>query len=293
MIRYFPIVLAFVILVIIVIVLQRRRGQQSLPDYHIQLCIPFAGPASINVQTIQQQFKQRWKMEVACGQAPQLGSAQDGVTTYLMGNGIHNVRLTVSRNPLPANLVNATIGAAPALTDAEKTAIEKHQGYISLEYLHGPEDPAARVRFAAQTLLTLAQLDGALGYVSVPAMLYRPRIRIDDFLGRTELNSTDLYLLFVNSHSVDDKGTIWLHTHGLEGFDLPDLQVRFSDGSQQRYYWELLSEASVYMIERGPVFKAGDTAELTGDGVIYEIKSVRPDANHPFGFFGCLEIVRR
>ncbi len=293
MTRYLPIVLALVILAIIVIVLQRRRGQAPLPHYHIHLCIPFAGPAGLNVATIRRQFAERWKTEIACGEAPQLEPAQEGVTTYLMGNGIHNVRLSVSRNPLPPNLVNVTIGAAPALTDAEKTALEKHQGYISLDYLQGPEDPAARVRFAAQTLLLLAQLDSALGYINVSAMLYRTRTQIESFFGLSELKSTDLYLLFVQIHSVDDEGALWLHTHGLEGFDLPDLQVRFTDRSQQQYYWGLLSDASVYMIERGPVFKPGDTAELTGDGVMYEIKSVRPDTDHPFGSFGCLEIVRK
>jgi hypothetical protein len=84
-----------------------------------------------------------------------------------------------------------------------------------------------------------------------------------------------------------------MHTHGLDQFNVPDLQTRFRDSKQHEYYWELISDASIYTIENGPVLKPGDTAELKGDGVIYEIVSAKIDPDHPFGSFGCLEIVRK
>jgi len=60
-----------------------------------------------------------------------------------------------------------------------------------------------------------------------------------------------------------------------------------------QYFWELISDASIYMIENGPILKPGHTAELQGDGVLYEIHAAPPDPEHPFGSFGCLEIVAK
>jgi len=289
--RYLIIIFVVVVVVVVAVALHRWHSQRSLPAYHIHLYIPFAARPAIDAEAIIEQFQRRWNTEVACGEAPQLGPTEEKVMTYLMGNGTHNLRLTVSRNSLPPNLVNVVIDGAPELSGTDKRAIRANQGYVSFDYLVGPEEPAARVRFAAQTLLALAELDGALGYINVSAMLYRPRSHVESFFKQKNLESTDLYLLFVHTHSVEDNGGIWLHTHGLEQFGAPDLQTRFSDTNRHEYYWELLSDASIYMIENGPVLKPGDTAELKGDGVIYKIASAKPDPDHPFGAFGSLEII--
>ncbi len=292
--RYLIIMFIVAVFVVAVIFIRRRRQQNSMPDSHIHLCILFGVSPSVDGDIVMQQFKHRWKANVACGEAERLGPQQEGCKTYLMGNGTHNLRVTVSQVPLPSALVNVTIDGAPEIADADNTAMHNHKGYISIDYLLGPTDDAvARVRFAAQALLSLAELDGALGYVNVSAMLYRPRSHVETFLNQSELESTDLYMLFARTHSVEDNGGTWVHTHGLEQFSVPDLQTRFTDAKQHDYYWELISDASIYMIENGPVLKPGDTAELKGDGVIYEIKSAKPDPDHPFGSFGCLEIVRK
>lgn len=287
------IVVGVLVLLVVVMAILRRQRKKSLLDSHIHLCIPFAVSPAVDADMVKQQFKQRWNMDVRCGEAKELSPQGEECKTFLMGNGAHKLRITVSPVPLPSDLIKVTIDGAPELAEADKSAIRNQQGYISIDYLLGPDDGLARVKFAAQVLLTVAELQGALGYINVSAMLYRPRSHIESFFKHPELESTDLYMLFVHTHCVEDNGTIWLHTHGLEQFSVPDLQTRFADARQHEYYWQLISDASVYMIENGPVLKPGDTAELKGDGVIYEIRSAKPEPDHPFGTSGCLEIVRK
>ena len=291
--RYLIILIIVAAIAVAAIIIRRRRQQDSLPDYHIHLCIPFSVSPSVDGEIIMQRFKQRWKTEIACGEAEGLSPQQEGCKTYLMGNGIHNLRITVSQVALPSGLVNVTVDGAPQLADTDKAAMRNHKSYISIDYLLGPPDDAvARVRFTAQVLLSLAELHGALGYVNVSAMLYRPISLIETFFSQSEIETADLYMLFAHTHSVRDDGSTWVHKHGLEQFGIPDLQTRFADSNQHEYYWELISDASIYMIENGPVLKPGDTVELKDDGVIYGIKAATPDPDHPFGSLGCLEIAR-
>ena len=259
----------------------------------IHLYLPFATAAALNPATIVREFKQRWETKIISGEAEQLVSLEEDDGTYLLGNGTHNIRLKVSDRPLSGELVDALLMAVPGLEDSHKNALQNHKGYVSVDYLFGPNTPVERVRFAAQVLLVLVQQEGALGYANISAMLYRPRDHVQSLFEQAELPSFDLYMLFVHTHWIEEGEGNWIHTHGMEQFDAPDLQVRFAEKTQHQYYSELLSNTSIYMIEPGPVLNPGHTMELKGDGVIYEIKSPTPVPGHPFGSFGSLEILRK
>ena len=51
--------------------------------------------------------------------------------------------------------------------------------------------------------------------------------------------------------------------------------------------------ASSFTINTGAVMKPGDTAELDGNGVIYDLKASPMRSRGHYGKYGALEIVRR
>ena len=116
---------------------------------------------------------------------------------------------------------------------------------------------------------------------------------MESFLKNTSLASADLFLLFTNTHWAKRDNENWIHTHGMEQFGLPDIQVKFTENAKASYYRELLNNTAIYCIKNGPVLQVGDTAELAGDGVMYKINAVKKDVEHPYGHFGAIEITKQ
>jgi hypothetical protein len=157
----------------------------------------------------------------------------------------------------------------------------------------GASSALERVRFSVQTLLTVLQHDSAIGYVNVSGQVYRPKIMVEPFFEKSFLEPIDLFLLCANTHLVKNDNKYWMHTHGMEQFGLPDIQVTFTENEPAPYYRELLCDAAIYSIKQGPVLHVGDTAELAVDGVMYKINAVKKDAEHPYGHFGAIEITKQ
>ncbi len=217
--RYFLIGTAVVLVVLFVVFAYSRAGRQrNLQEYFIHICIPYSSIPKFDPNQFAQEFTKKWKTQVACGMAKDIGPAKKGLENFLMGNGTNNVRITVSEQPLPTELVNTTIMGSPNLTDADKAALRNHKGYVTVDYLLGPEKPTERVNFSAQVLLSLLQQQGPLGHVNVSAMLYAPRKESESYITKDKLEPTDLYSLFIGQHLVDEGEISWLHTHGMEQF---------------------------------------------------------------------------
>jgi hypothetical protein len=51
-----------------------------------------------------------------------------------------------------------------------------------------------------------------------------------------------------------------------------------------------MKQSDIYMIDKGKALKVGDTGELAGDGRLFKIDSVKPDGQHPFGFYGAINL---
>ena len=52
-------------------------------------------------------------------------------------------------------------------------------------------------------------------------------------------------------HLVPDGSGMWIHTHGMQYFGLPDLEVRFRDEENVNEYHALLANAAAYTINTG------------------------------------------
>jgi len=273
-------------------IVYRRCKARQLPDASIHLCIPFAEPVLFGTEDVTREYEAIWGKEVACERATEPSAAVDGAPTYVVRARGHSLRLIASPSSLRPDLTETAIQGVPDLDASAIDALRQHRGHIMLSYLSGLDRPRERAAFCAEVLFTLLKKHGALGYVDIPAMLYRSKTGADSSLAREELlDDVELFFLLVNTHSVDMETSFWIHTHGMEQFGCPDLQVSFRDEDQHSYYRDLISNAAAYMIERGPILKPGHTAELAGDGIIYRIKPVKPDRDHPFGRYGAIELV--
>jgi hypothetical protein len=257
------------------------------------ICIPLSEIIKFDPNIFAKQFNMKWKTQVICEVSKDKGLVKNGETAYLLGDGTNKIRVTVGNQPVPSRLIDTTILGNQKLTDADKDSLRKHKAYILVHYPLRTDKPTERARFTAKILLSLLQTQDSLGYMNASAMLYTPEREFRSFFANEKLEAPDLFTLFIGVHLVDEGEVLWLHTHGMEQFGSPDLQVRFKEKYRQNYYWELLSNASVYMINKGPVLKPGDTAELKGDGIIYKLKSGKKDTEKEFGAFGSLEIVSR
>lgn len=267
-------------------------SKDKLPESHIHLVLPFSAAPSFEPDSFMFSYQERWGAKIACADASELWPSADGRTSYMLTDGTHTGRLAVSSEPLEDRLVSVTLMGAPYLDERDVAALRDHAAYIAFDYLLGSDNGSERATFAAKALLTLVHDPAVVGYVDTSAMLYQTRSQVDALLTAT-LTPDELFLLLANAHTVGEGAGAWIHTHGMEQFGVPDLQMRLADTGDQDYYRDVLINAAIYMIDRGPVLKPGDTAELVGDGVIYRIKSVKRDRLHPFGEYGCLELVRQ
>jgi len=270
-----------------------KWGDSEPPEYHIHLCMPLVRPGAFDPEDIMQRFKARWGIDVGCSNVEEWSQPKKKQEIYLLGNGKDNLRITVAGTPLSKDLKEVILRGAPDLGQEEVQAVKDHAGYYLLDYILGDDDSAEPVYFTAKALMIFLEDKNVIGFANIPAMLYQPREKIEsilDNLDGQEFSSAELFLLFVTVHLVDEDGKYWIHTHGMEQFGLPDIQMWYADGDKYDYY-EFVGTAAAYMIDNGPVLKPSDTAELTGDGIIYKIESAEEELDHPFGEFGSILIV--
>lgn len=107
----------------------------------------------------------------------------------------------------------------------------------------------------------------------------------------SEFDPSLMFVLLGNMHAVRNGGC-WVHTHGLEQFGAPDIEVHFEDEKQLSYFTELVGNAAMYVATQGPVLKIGDTTEMGGDGIVYRIVEVENNPEHSYGAYGAIGIAR-
>jgi hypothetical protein len=289
MTRVVPIVIGCALLALLT---SGCRGKDRLPESHIHLVLLYSAGPAFDPDSYMQACQERWNAKVVCADASELWPSADGRTSYMLTDGTHTARLAVSSEPLEDRLISMLQMGTPYLDERAAAELRDHVAYIVFDYLLGPDNGSERATFAAKALLTLARDLAVVGYVDTSAMLYQTRSQVDALLSAT-LTPDELFLLLGSVHTVGEGAGAWIHTHGMEQFGVPDLQIHLADASDQEYYRDVLINAAIYMIDRGPVLKPGDTAELVGDGVIYRILKAKRNRLHPFGEYGCLELVRQ
>jgi hypothetical protein len=221
-----------------------------------------------------------------------------GVKKYILSEEHEKLVLTVNNNPIPANLVELAVTMARSsampnqLDDIEAKELQRNIGGISIESTVNQSNARVHCAFATQTLLAiLKHNESATGCNFISGQIYRSRGWIQRMAADHEIDPSLMFVLLGNMHAVLDR-ECWVHTHGMEQFGAPDIEIYFDDEKQIPYYTEMVGNAAMYVAAQGPVLKIGDTSEMGGDGVIYRIVEARSDSDHDYGAFGAIRLAR-
>jgi Domain of unknown function (DUF4261) len=227
-------------------------------------------------------------------------SSEPGCTRFLLSEGSEQLGLSINERPIPRNLVETSVegsrqSALPSqLDDRNVEDYMDNRAHIVIENTVSRQTGRMQSAFAVQILLTiLKEANAAIGYNAISAMMYRAKEPILALLNRNpKFDATMMFNLLGSMHAIRN-GRYWIHTHGMEQFGLPDIEVRFDDEGQRSYFINLLGNAAAYMIHQGRVLKVGDTSEMAGDGVVFRIASAQSDSQHQFGVFGAVAITEK
>lgn len=259
----------------------RKRHQQSSSNSFICLYIPQSESIAFNPVEFIKAFQDKWGIKISCNQTDVQTALHDA---YIISNHAHHIVFSINNQPLPQDFTKLLINPIYALNQKEIVELENHKANVTIQYQSGKSDPNERVLFTSQVLLTFFEQSNAIGCAIVAAQSYKTKdqLLVGNFLQKETLSLEDLFLLLVSIQQVDNEENIWLHTHGLEQFNLPNLEIITQDRENIRYYEMVIGNVAIYMMENENIFKPGDTAELMGDGVIFSI-SYRTDNEFPTG----------
>lgn len=261
----------------------------EMEQYYINLWIPFSDVINLDIDLIMGAFEKTWSKKIIVGEADDLfGSKKEGIKNYLVLYNDHTIRLKYEKQPIPEDLSKLVL-QTPNLNNDSKRKIKHQKSHIMVEYLMGSDDAKERIRISAMVLISLLNINEAIGYVNTSAMVYRPKNDISYLLKKDNLDSIDLFQLFIKTELVSMQNKYWMHTHGMEQFDCPDIQILYNDNNTS-YNEKLISNAAIYMINRGAILNPGNSIELNKDGKIWKIESVKANEDHNFGQYGAIEI---
>lgn len=296
-------VIIFLSVAIFVVNSSKSSAKEQLQNYCINLFIPLTENKNFNPQDLMNTFKQMWGIDIVCVQPNGEESENGASKKYMVGNGPdnNNLYITWTREPLKKEMIDILVESSEAgftnnepITTADVAKLKNHKGYFQVEYILGPDAPKRRVLFTTKLLLTLSKMYSSSGFVNASAQSYIPSTRIGaDLFKNKELPTSEIFLLFVNIQMVADGHQIELHTHGMDQFWLPDIQMQFSDKDNLNSYYDVIRNAAVYMIEKGNAMNIGDTANLAGDGMMFKVTEVKEERDHPFGYYGVIGLKRQ
>jgi len=229
----------------------------------------------------------------------ELAGQEPGAKAFRLTEENEVVTLTIRNTPLPKKLVEESVHMARSsalpieLKDEEANEFLNSVGFITLESKISPSTGPVQSAFLSQLLTTMMKTNDLLiGYNVISAQTYKSRKWLLSTLETEEFDPGFMFIMLGNIHAVRD-GEFWIHTHGMEQFGAPDIEVKFSDEGKRGYYMGLVGDSAMYVAGKGPVLKIGDTAELAGDGIIYRIVEGTKDEPGHFGSYGVIRITKK
>ena len=266
-----------------------RKGGKRTNGFSIEVVIPLRSSAVFDFSKVVEGFDKKWGTKVSTGEDEGSAEFKKGSKVISLTNGKSTVIVTCHSGSLPKGMFKK-LTDLPGIDEAEKFALQDCRGSLLLQSPDMGEHAAERATFAAQVLLYFLEDENALGYSCKSGNFYRQRRWAASYFKRKALEPVDLFVLFDSLHFVSDSR--WVHTHGLEQFGLPDIEVRYKDRWKEDYYGDLVANAAVYCIERGPVLVVGNTAEVADNGVVYKVTRPRLEPNHDCGKFGMIGLTK-
>ena len=97
--------------------------------------------------------------------------------------------------------------------------------------------------------------------------------------------------MFVHEHAVVDGDRLWLHSHGMEQLDLPDVEC-LEHARRAGVARRIVSAVQRRLVAGGAALHFGDVVDVAGDGVPFEITASIPVDGHRFGAYGAVRLVR-
>lgn len=182
----------------------------------------------------------------------------------------------------------------PSLSDKQKNRLTSNKATVRVHYTSEIACSAKQhAELALKVVFALLKLPNAIGYLCRSGQFYNPKEKIMPLINQKILKNSTLFFAGVCIQvTQDDSNRMWMHTHGMEQFGIPDIQIKYDDRELKAQYFNLIGNTALYLLDKGPVLKPGHTTELAGDGIIYRIKAVTEDDKKHFGECDVIEIVR-
>lgn len=298
--KLIPLLLCIVAAISVIFVAIKCRPSSSneqIPDYCIRIILPLSTEITFDYNAFSVEYLQRWNDKIVCGSLEKDTGDTSIESKFAICDTNQNkiIWMTYSPQQLQPELTKLLTAASDAgftdnekLMDSDKTALLSNKASIELNYMLGEVTGKERAEFTAKSILLLSKLYPVIGYVDASAQSYRPVSKLMAFEGKSKLESSDLFLIFVNVQIVSGVSTTEIHTHGMDQFWLPDIQMIFKNKSDLNYNFDVLRNSAVYLLEKGNILKIGDTGELAGDGINYEVIKVKEVKDHSFGYYGAI-----
>lgn len=269
----------------------KRRAE--INNSFLRFAVPMPEPAEFDPAEFTRAFREQWGGDTTCDENSEWASPKEKARRYGVEDGVSRAVISNFGIPLPRELTELALVTSHGLSNEEKDQLEFHKAVLTIEAVPDPEQAIQCVRSVARMLITLLKLCPGVGFLNASSPAYHQREKIEQFMDDDLLSGESLFLLCASVHMVPDGGGVWMHSHGMQYFGLPDLEVRFREEEDVNQYHSLLANAAAYAINTGAVMQPGDTAELDGDGEVYDLKASRMRTRGHYGKFGALEIVRR
>ena len=198
------------------------------------------------------------------------GPSPDEASSFLaeVSWGAHAVRVVAFPLPMPAEVVETSV--APAHYGAQnKTEIRAHKAHALLYY--DGQSTNKLEQFVAVAVVAGALCgESGLAILNENARTSLPAgvITSDMSMKPSEFWRTlpPLYLFagFVK-YGIQNAPGVWMRTHGLETFGLPNLATLAEGYNQSEKVFDIFNDIVAYMMEQGPVLAAGHTMQISED----------------------------
>lgn len=192
--------------------------------------------------------------------------------------GAHAVQVVAFPLPMPAEVVEKCVQPA-SFRDEQKAAMRAHSAHALLFY----KGTATNVteQFVATSLVAGALCaENGLGILNEGARTSLPAnlLNSDDAIKPSQFWRTlpPLYLFvgFVK-YNVENVSGVWMRTHGMEAFGLPNLATHASSHAQGSEIFDIFNNVAQYLMAQGPVLDAGHTMQI-GDDQFMRLRSLAP-----------------
>ena len=268
--------LAFVVLIFLIFGLLLyfwSRNSRTNSNSYIHIFIIFPKLFTIDADELSNAYIEQWGHSISVSKVN---------SQYKVTNNSSELTLELQDFPLPSSFIEMLTSPFYRLNEDEAIQVKNHKSSINLQVSRTTENQQEQTLFVAQVLLSVLRKEPPVGLVNVAAQYYHPVRRLEAYNSKTSLQPEDMYLLFVSVQQVDNEGSYWFHTHGLEQFGVPNFEIEFSNKDDEEYYQSVIESASVYLIARGDIIKSGSTLSIMGDGINFQA-TLRKDKEFPTG----------